>query len=83
MARPKRFELLTPRFVVKANSLKSPVYFANYVKLVTRDDKGLHLDCKPFGPFGHVTRPRAASASLGWPDSRFLANRPTAEKINS
>src|SRR5450755_1230181 len=50
MARPKRFELLTPRFVVKSSPLKSQAIFANYIQLVTRDDNGLHRVCKPFRP---------------------------------
>src|ERR1700682_5066835 len=50
LARPKRFELLTPRFVVKSRPLKSQELFANYVKLVTCDDNGLHPVCKPFRP---------------------------------
>jgi hypothetical protein len=54
MARPKRFELLTPRFVVKSRALKSLTFFANYVELVTCDDKGLHPVCKPFRPFGQA-----------------------------
>jgi hypothetical protein len=50
LARPKRFELLTPRFVVKSSPWKSQAIFANYIQLVTRDDNGLHRICKPFRP---------------------------------
>src|ERR1700694_2050251 len=50
LARPKRFELLTPRFVVKSHALKSHAIFANYVELVTWDDKGFYPVCKPFRP---------------------------------
>jgi hypothetical protein len=50
MARPKRFELLTPRFVAKSTPLKLQENFANYIEMVTCDDNGLHRVCKPFRP---------------------------------
>src|ERR1700694_3400208 len=54
LARPKRFELLTPRFVVKSHPLESKEIFANHVELVAYDDNGLHAVCKLFRLFRHA-----------------------------
>jgi hypothetical protein len=47
LARPKRFELLTPRSVVSGNWLISPTIAANRVHFRPRQSKGLRLICKP------------------------------------
>jgi hypothetical protein len=49
LARPKRFELLTPRFVVKPVRLKLQRFFANWVLFVICRINRLHLACKPIG----------------------------------
>jgi hypothetical protein len=78
MARPKRFELLTPRFVVYSHPLKSFAILANRIELITCGDKGLDLVCKPFP--GQVPPPPRAGNGCA---ARWLMGGPSLISIGN
>jgi hypothetical protein len=77
MARPKRFELLTPRFVVSPGQLIPLSFSANRVRFVLRGSKGLFRICKPIAvrvrqvrcavSFNHPVCLREIVAGIAWP----------------
>jgi hypothetical protein len=81
LARPKRFELLTPRFVDGASMLMVFPFLANRPNIAAMNLNGLLGFCKPQCAMGHRGRSRASGPLKGLSPEAGLGSgfRGTAE----